>query len=206
MNIIEKHIEKIMDHYTSGDKYELLKSAKEYYITNTGKIDDETDEYESRMSSFNDWFIFNYRRDDGRRIIDDYINDFNIDDDLAKSFHNTNYSLFSFAKYNFKKQMVLKDILHNDKYVVHKDQKNIGLVPEDLFVGRVISYNKDNYVLRGMCTLPGNVISKLKKESKKIRKLNSQIEEEKFLLKLEQLKTKSLQYSHLDVNQIFVFS
>lgn len=206
MNIIEKHIEKIMENYTSGDKYELLKGAKEYYIEATGKIDDETDEYESRMSSFNDWYIFNYRREDGRRVIDDYINDFKIDDELAKAFHNVNYSLFSFTKYNFKKQMVLKDILHDEKYVINKDQKNIGLVPEDLFVGRVVTYNKENFVLRGMCTLPGNVLSKLKKESRKIRKLNSESSEEAFLLKLEQLKTKSLQYSHLDVNQIFVFS
>ena len=93
-----------MEKYTTGDKYDLLKSAKEYYIDATGKIDDETDEYESRMSSFNDWYIFNYRREDGRRIIDDYINDFKIDDELAKAFHNVNYSLFSFAKYNLKKQ------------------------------------------------------------------------------------------------------
>lgn len=206
MNIIERHIEKIMEHYTSGEHYDLLKQAKDFYIENTGKIDDETDEYESRMSSFNDWFIFNFRRDDGRRIIDDYISDFKIDDELAKSFHNTNYSLFHFTKLNLKKQIVLKDVLHNEKFVINKDQKNIGLVADDIFVGRVISYNKENYVLRGMCILPSAILSKLKKESKKIRKLNSDTEEELFLLRLEQLKTKSLQYSHIDVNQIFVFS
>lgn len=205
MNLIERHIEKIMEHYTTGDNYNLLKEAKDYYIDATGRIDDETDEYESRMSSFNDWFIFNFRREDGRRIIDDYISEFKIDDELAKSFHNVSYSLFSFVKYNFKKQVVLKDILHDEKYVVQKDQSNIGLVPDDLFVGRVISYNGENFVLRGMCTLPSTLLSKLKKESKKIRKLNSQVEEESFLLKLEQLKTKSLQYSHIDVSQIFAF-
>lgn len=206
MNIIEKHIEKIMEHYTSGKNYDLLKQAKDFYIENTGRIDDETDEYESRMSSFNDWFIFNFRREDSRRIIDDYISDFKIDDELAKSFYNTNYSLFHFTKLNLKKQIVLKDVLHNEKFVINKEQKNIGLVADDIFVGRVISYNKENYVLRGMCTLPSTILSKLKKESKKIRKLNSDNEEESFLLRLEQLKTKSLQYSHIDVNQIFVFS
>lgn len=170
MNLIERHIEKIMEHYTTGENYDLLKQAKEFYINATGKIDDETDEYESRMSSFNDWFIFNFRIDDGRRIIDDYINDFKIDDELAKSFHNVNYSLFAFVKFNFKKQVVLKDILHNEKYVVQKDQSNIGLVPDDLFVGRVISYSDENFVLRGMCTLPTTLLSKLKKRIKKNEK------------------------------------
>lgn len=205
MNVIETHIEKILTHYTQGEHYELLKKAKEIYTQLTGKLDEESDEYELRMNSFNDWFIFNFRRENDRRIIDDYIFEFKIDDDLARSLHNINYSLFSFLKTNLKKQIVLKDILHDKKIALSKSLKHFGMVQDDLFVGRSIEHEGETYLLKGMCPLPGNILSNLKKQSKKVRKLNSHEEEEKFLLELERLKIKSLNYGHIDANKIFVF-
>ncbi|MCO4756253.1 MAG: hypothetical protein KC478_17355 [Bacteriovoracaceae bacterium] len=205
MNVIETHIEKILVDYTQGEHYELLKKAKELYTELTGKLDEESDEYELRMNSFNDWYIFNFKRENDRAIIDDYIFDHKIDDELAKAFHNINYSLFSFLKTNMKKQIVLKDVLHDKKIALSKEVQHFGMVQDDLFVGRSIEYKGETYLLRGMCPLPGNVLSALKKQAKKIRKLNSHEEEEKFLLELERLKIKSLNYSHIDANKIFVF-
>ncbi len=80
------------------------------------------------------------------------------------------------------------------------------MVQDDVFVGRIVTYQGENYLLKGMCPLPGNVLGNLKKQSKKVRKLNSAEEEEKFLLELERLKTKSLNYGHIDANKIFVFN
>lgn len=206
MNEIEQHIEKILQEYTQGENYELLKKAKELYIDLTGKLDEETDEYELRMNSFNDWYIFNYRRENDRRIIDDYIFDHKIDDELAKAFHNINHSLFTYSKMNFKKQIILKDLLHNKKLALGKGVNHFGMVQDDLFVGRVVTYKGENFLLKGMCPLPGNTLGNLKKQSKKIRKMNSREAEESFLLDLERLKTKSLQYGHIDATKIFVFN
>lgn len=206
MNVIERHIEKILVEYTQGEHYELLKKAKELFTELTGKLDEESDEYELRMNSFNDWFIFNFRRENDRRIIDDYIFEHKIDDELAKAFHNVNHSLFTYAKMNLKKQIVLKDLLHDKKFALGKDVKHFGMVQDDLFVGRIVQYQGESYLLKGMCPLPGNVLGNLKKQSKKIRKLNSWEEEEKFLLELERLKTKSLNYGHIDANKIFTFN
>jgi hypothetical protein len=205
MNVISEHLETILNHYTKDSYYEEMKKAIEIFISKTGKMDEETDEYESRMNSFNDWFIFNYRKDDDTRIIDNYIVDHNVNDDLAKSFHNANYSLFLFKKINFRKQIVIKDILHDKKFVLAKDNRNLALVEDDLFIGRVVEYDGGHYLLNGLCSLPRDVYSILKKESKKIRKLNNDSQEEEFLLKLENLKTKSIQYGHLDATKIFQF-
>lgn len=205
MNFIDEHIEKILKVYTEGEYYELLKSAKDVYVDLTGKMDEDTSEYESRMNTFNDWFIFNFRREDTRRVVDDYIQDHNIESELAKSFHNTNYSLFHFVKINFRKQIVLKDILHNEKFVLNIEECNLALLEDDVFVGRIISHDDKNFLLKGVCTMPRETFSILKKESKKIRKLNSLEEEESFLLTLEKLKTKSLHYGHLNSEKIFVF-
>ena len=206
MNIIESHLEKILATYTKDAYYEEMKNALSIYSDKTGSMDEDTDEYEGRMNSFNDWFIFNYRKADNSRIIDHYITDFSLEESLAKSFHNINFSLFYFSKKNFRKQVVLKDILHNEKFVLSKENGNLAMVEDDLFIGRLINVDGHIYLMKGVCHLPHNVLSILKKEAKKIRKLNNDVEEENFLLKLEGLKTRSLHYGHVDSTKIFSFS
>lgn len=206
MSFIDEHIDKILKVYTDGDYYNLLRDAKVKYTELTGKLDEDTSEYESRMHTFNEWFIFNFRRADGRRVIDDYIQDENIDSELAKSFHNTNYSLFHFVKINFRKQIVLKDILHDDKIILRKEDCEVGLFEDDLFIGRIVTVEKRNYLLKGVCTLPRETLNILKKQSKKVRKLNSNEQEHQFLLTLEKLKIKSINYGHINAENIFVFN
>jgi len=202
---IESHIDKIIDKYTQGDYYDLLIKAKDEFTTLTGKIDEETNEYESRMYTFNDWYIFNFRREDNRRIIDDYIQNYDLESDLSKSLYNINFSLFQFVKINYKKQIVLKDILHNEKFVLKKEECNLALLEDDLFIGRLVSLEDRNYLLKGVTTLPREVLTQLKKQAKKVRKLNSREAEEDFLITLEKLKVKSLHYGHLNSEKIFVF-
>ncbi len=202
---LENHIDKIMDIYTQGEYYDLLVKAKEDFTKLTGQIDEETNEYESRMNTFNDWYIFNFRRLDNRRIIDDYIQNFELEADLSKSLYNINFSLFQFVKINFKKQIVLKDILHDEKYVLKKEECNLALLEDDLFIGRLVSLEDRNYLLKGVTTLPREVLTQLKKQAKKVRKLNSREAEEEFLMTLERLKVKSLHYGHLNFEKIFVF-
>jgi hypothetical protein len=76
----------------------------------------------------------------------------------------------------------------------------------DVFTGRVIKYRGESYLLKGVCILPQGVKSILKKQSKRVRKLNSFEEELRFLLQLESLKTKAMHYSHIDPAKIFIFS
>jgi hypothetical protein len=206
MNIIEEHIEKILEKYTQGDYYDLLLKAKEQYVDATGKLNEETDEYESRMNTFNDWFIFHFKMDNDRRVIDDYIQDSNLEADLSKAFYDVNYSLFHYVKVNFRKQVVLKDILHNQKLILAKDNGEVSLVADDIFVGRTITYKDQSYLMRGLCFLPRTVLGSLKKEAKKVRKLNNITEEERYLLKIESLMTRSLNYGHIDASKIFIFS
>jgi len=205
VNIVDSHFKTILENYTKGDYYDLLKTAKDQYVELTGKMDEDSHEYESRMSTFNDWFIFNFRREDGRRVIDDYLEDHELEVDIEKSFHNTTYSVFEFSKVNFKKQVVLKDILHGKKIILSSENSKVALLVEDIFIGRVVSHNGENYLLRGICSLPRDILSILKKESKRIRKLNNEITEEEFLLSIEKLKTKSIHYGHLNTQQVFVF-
>jgi hypothetical protein len=205
LDIVHNHLDKVLNLYTQGEFFEDLKEAKDKYFSLTGKFDEDKEEFESRMNCFNDWYIFQYRHHDGSKVIEDYIRNNELDEELSQSLLNVNHSLFEFSKINFRKQIVLKDVLHDEKITLVKNHPNISLVEGDVFTGRVIKYKGAHYLLRGVCILPQGVKSILKKQSKKVRKTNSFDEELKFLLQLESLKTKAMHYSHIDPSKIFIF-
>ncbi len=206
LELIDSHIEKMLARYTQGEYFERLKTAKETYVSLTGKLDEDKDEFESRMHCFNEWYLFQWKDDDGKKLVEDYIRREQLDEDLSQALLNVNHSLLEFSKVSFRRQIVLNDILHDEKISLAKGHSSIGLVEDDLFIGRVIRYKGEAYLLHGVCTLPQSVRSVLKKQSKKIRKLNSFEEELRFLLSLESLKTKSMHYQHIEPTKIFVFS
>ena len=203
MNIIQDEFDKILDFYTSEKYYEELKAAKEAFVNRTGKIDEESDEYESRMNRFNHWYIFDYERKDGSRFIEKYLS--SKPSEIAQSLSEINYSLFHFKKINFRKQIIISDVLHSERFSLAKENGHLPLVEDDLFLGRAVKHNEEWYLLNGIVTLPREVFSILKKESKKVRKLNNSSEELGFLLNLERLKNRSIQYGHVDSSKIFNF-
>lgn len=205
LEVVHDHLDKVLNLYTKGEFFTDLKSAKDKYFSITGKLDEDKEEFESRMNCFNDWYIFQYRHDDGSKVIEEYIRSNQLDEEISQAMLNVNHSLFEFNKISFRKQIVLMDILHDEKIVLAKNHPNISLMEGDVFTGRVIKYNGEYYLLRGICTLPRGVTSILKKQSKKVRKANSFEEELNFLLQLESLKTKAMHYSHIDPAKIFIF-
>jgi len=205
LEIVHEHLDKVLSLYTEGSHFDDLKSAKENYFSITGKLDEDKEEFESRMNCFNDWYIFQHRNKDGSKVIEDYIRSSQLDVELSQALLNVNHSLFEFSKINFRKQIVLHDILHDEKIVLVKNHPTISLMEGDVFTGRVIKFKGAHYLLRGVCILPQGVKSILKKQSKKVRKLNSFEEELKFLLQLESLKTKATHYGHIDPVKIFIF-
>ncbi len=206
LDIVHDHLDKVLSLYTQGQFFAELKEAKDKYFSLTGKLDEDKDEFEPRMNSFNDWYVFQHRQKDGSKVIEEYIRNNVLDEELSQAFLNVNHSLFEFNRSSFRKQIVLKDILHDEKIVLKKDHPTISLMEGDVFTGRVIKYKSEYYLLKGVCILPQGVKSILKKQSKKVRKLNSFEDELNFLLHLEALKTKAMHYSHIDPTKIFIFS
>lgn len=203
MNVISSHLENILNLYTKDSYYEDMKEALSLFQERTGKMDADSAEYESRMHSFNDWFVFNYRKDSGERIVDKYVRDEKLDYELAKALTQTSYSLFLFKKINFRKKIIIKDVIHDLKFALADDCAMLPLVENDLFVGRSVKFREDFYLLPGICLLPRNTLSVLKKEAKRVRKQEDARQEESFLLKIESLKHKSLQYGHIDSVKVF---
>jgi hypothetical protein len=199
------HLDKILEEYTSGQFFNQLIEARDEYFGLTGVINEEDHDYEAKMNSFNDWYIFHYlNRGSKSTILNDYLEKNSVDEAVARSLRNVTYSLFEVLKVG--KVIKLKDILRDKKLELAKDHRDLGCVEGDLFTGRIVSYDKQIYLLSGMCTLPRGTEKILKREVKKIRKAQDPNLEMKFLLQLELFKIKWLRYSHLDLSRIFDFS
>lgn len=204
---VQEILDKVLIEYTKGHHLESLIEAKKEYFELTGTLTEEDDEYEARMNCFNDWYLFQYlSKRKTKTVLKDFLEKNQTEDEIAKALLSINHSLFEFVKINFLGQVIIKDIVHDKKIKLPKDGLTIGLVEGDMFTGRLLNYKAKSYLLKGVCIYPESTKSILKKESNKIRKLKDPTKELQFLLQLENLKTKSLRYGHIDMTKIFVFN
>ena len=207
MNLeIRQHIDNVLQEYTTEQYYERLLAAKDEYFSLTGKVNEDDDDYEARMSSFNEWYVFQYiARQDTRSCMKDYLLKNNIERELSLALLDINYSVFEYLGENLKKNIVLRDIFHSQKIVLPKGHAIPGLLKNDIFIGRIISYKGQNNLLDGIGILPKEVRPILKKQFKKVLKLNDKSMETKFLMQVEYLKNKWKHYGHIGAAKIFVF-
>ena len=206
-SLLKQHFLKALEIYTQGDHYETLLEAKKEYFTITGQANDDDDDFEARMSSFNEWYVLQFISMRGTRtVISDYLINNPVDDFLAKSLSAVNYSLFEYVGKNFRGYDTLYDMLHDKKMTLPKGESLPSIIKDDLFVGRVLSFEDHNYLMSGLCVIPKDVRGILKKECKKVRKLKNPGEELKFLLRIESFKTKWIRYGHVDATKIFKFN
>jgi hypothetical protein len=205
-NIIQEYLEKALSLYGNDESVSTFVEAKNLYFEKAGVVNEDEDEYEPRMNSFNDWFLLQYLPPNRTEpLIIDYLNQQEESDEIKQAFLNVNHAIFEYVGTNFRKQLVFKDLLHDKKVTFDKDYALPSIVKDDIFTGRVVNFNEKNYILKGLCLLPKEVKSILKKESKKLRQLADPLEEVSFLLKVEKLKTKWLRYGHIDARKIFIF-
>lgn len=203
---LNEHFQKALQIYTQGDHYDTLLEAKKEYFTITGQANDDDDDFEARMNSFNEWYVLQFISARGTRtVISDYLTKNQVGDLLAKSFTGVNYSLFEYVGKNLRGLDTLYDMLHDKKITLPKGAILPSIIKDDIFVGRVLTYEDQNFLMSGLCVIPKEVRSILKKECKKVRKLKNPQEELKFLLKTESFKTKWIRYGHVDATKIFVF-
>ena len=92
---LKTHLEKALTHYTSGLHYERLIEARNEYFNLTGQVNEDDEDYELRMKSFNDWYIFQFVSTSSETTaINDYIFENSLEKSLGDCLVKINYSLF----------------------------------------------------------------------------------------------------------------
>lgn len=206
-NEIQSFFDLVLTEYTSEEKLPLLLEAKEFYFGRTGQIDEDAEDFESRMIEFNEWYVFHFIPDSyTKTLLKQYFSQRKVEEEIFESFSNINNSIFEYLGKSFTGSEVFYDFISGKKVKLSKTAPLPTLVKGDVFMARQITFKGQNYFLNGITVIPKDVRSILKKESKKIRKIGSEIEKDKFLLKVQGLKSKWLRYGHVDISKIFQFS
>ncbi|MFZ9001556.1 MAG: hypothetical protein ACO20H_09645 [Bacteriovoracaceae bacterium] len=200
MKEIYSQLEKALMYYTSGSHYDDLVKAKEEYFALTGKINEDDEDYELRMNSFNDWFLFQYCSH-----LNEYLENEVENPKVKEAFGKVNYSLFEFIGDGLFRKRVVMDILHNKKISLVEETPISSLVKNDLFVGRVLEVNDKGILLNGLCFLPSEIRPNLIRHTKKLRKMNEPNQEQRFLINLEAQRSRWARYGHLSPHKFFVF-
>jgi hypothetical protein len=201
---LKEHFDRALVEYTTGNHVTTLLTAKKEYFEMSGPVQEEDDDYEARMNSFNDWYILQYvAPDKTKTAIKEYLLKNNIDTEIREAFCNVNYSLFEYLGTNFSKQISLHDLLHDKKFSLAPGHSFPGLVKNDVFTGRVINFKGHPQLVSGLCILPREIRPQLIDQCKKIRKSKDVKQEAPFLFKVEFLKSKWKHYNHLSATKFF---
>lgn len=200
------HIKTALTRFSADQYYSDLVRAKAEFSNLTGPIDEDEDDYESRMDSFNIWYLFDFKIDGRQSCISKYIEENSISESIKQALLGRNFSVFEFSGENFRKQIVIKDILHDSKVVLPKNHIKPGLVKGDLFIGSTVELDGESCLLPVFCLLPREAISPIKKKSKLIRKAGSESEEEfNFLMNTELLRNRYRRYRHVSPKKFFKY-
>jgi hypothetical protein len=203
---IQNTLDECMSHYTEGTELDIFHTAKQEFINLTGMINEEDDDYEHRVNSFHDWFIFHYEIPELKRVT---IKEFLLRNpkslEVEKSILNSEYSIFEFIKEEAGVSW-FKNILTGKEFFVGEGLAKGTFIKGDIFLSHLLSSGEDVFFSRGICLIPQELKKVISKQVEKNDLLNLKDLKEKFLLKLEKLKNKSKHYSHLPAEKVFIFN
>jgi hypothetical protein len=205
VEFLQSAMEQIFRQYSTVDLKPILIDAKKKFFERTGTLDEESADFEMKMNSFNEWFVFHYKLDQNTTVLDKYLENKQVDVPLQDSLKNVRYSVFEFKGKNFRKQDTIKDLLQTKKVVLAKDHPTVALMPGEYFSGRVYSIDNNSYLLKGLCIFPREVNSIIKKQAGYIRSNRVDLSEEEFLLRLEGMKNKTIHFNRLNPTEVFKF-
>lgn len=205
--------EQIFDHlntalkiYTDNEYRDVLITAKNDFFKITGNLNEDDDDYDLRMHSFNDWYLMQYSLSDVKRTpMADYIFSQGVEENVAKVLLSYKHSLFQFTGEK-RNGVTLFRNLRDEKNMAVKDKAIAPMfVKGDIFLARYFEIESEVVFMPGLCVLPREVKNPVVKEMVKMKSRQSKRDEQSLMLKIEYLKTKSLRYSHLALEKIFSF-
>ena len=162
--MLDKEIQIALDScielYSLGDNLDIFHTAKKEYMALTGTFNEEDEDFEHRVNSFHDWFLFHYELPQiKRRPIIEFLLRSNFNMDLEKTILNTNFSLFEFIKEE-KGVSLFKNLLNSEEFEVMPDQSKGTFISGDVFISHVMLAESRYFFSRGVCLIP----SELKKK------------------------------------------
>ena len=205
-NIVEQHLEAALNQYSQDKYYNVMLKAKALYLEMAGSVDDSEQDYENKMNCFNDWYLLQYPLPDKKiSVMEDYLKNHSLDEEIANAFKNFYHSIFQYLGKNFRGYFTIRDLWDKKKIILSQDAP-LSLLKNDFFIGRIIPWQSQNYLMKGRSHLPAESWPIVKKQMRLILKSEEPDGKNNFLFKLETLNTKYKRYGHVEVAKIFIFN
>lgn len=195
-------MDRLLDQYRFGVGLEILIKAKEHYFHLTGPILEEDGDFENRLNCFYDWFLFSYELEELTTVSKHYLISNKLSKDLEQSIFENHYSLFHIQKEDMKKNIVIQDFIEKKKMKILAENLQLPVLVDDLFVGRVVLYQDNWYLMKGLSFLPQEMKKNLTPFIKKIKAIKKGPQRDSILLFIEGLKNKWLRYGVKDISQL----
>ncbi len=205
----QTYLEPVIEMFTTGEYYQQVFLAKQEYFEKAGIVYEDDDEFENRMCTFMDWFLFD-RDLPGidlppikywfRLKKDSFSAE---DQNIYKDFCNTIHSVFYLQKVK-DKAVYVKDLFSKKNHEVTDSDINVGFVRGDLFEARLIPFKGSCEFSRGFCFHPAEMEKFILGEIKKVR-YQDRGRQTKLILQLASMKLKHNRYQHINIKHIYTF-
>lgn len=207
LNQYEKLMEKILNHFAGEVFKDEVKKAKADFFDNAGILDENSPQFELRMSQFFDWYFFT-RELSGYALTP--LESAHTARELRFSpeelqtielLKNHRHSIFEFLKIKGE-DIFLKDLLKNEKLVVKSSPWIYGFDSDELFEARLIPHGDTYIFTRGFCFHPVDAKKYILSEIKRHRK-DPDLNPDDMMLKLIKMRYKFEQYRHVKLDMIY---
>lgn len=209
MSMYQKYLDPVIETFTTGEYYKEVFDAKQEYFERAGVIYEDDAEYENRMCTFMDWYLFDrdlptidlppikyYFRKSKEAFTSEELN-------VYKDFCNTIHSIFYLSKVSDGKIQV-RDLFSKKSYDVHAEDIVKGFVKGDIFEARLIPFKGAYEFSKGFCFHPVEMEKFILGEIKKVR-YQERSRQTKLILQLAAMKLKHARYQHINIKHIYTF-
>jgi hypothetical protein len=207
MTKLESILEKLIQFFTGSDYQREVLEAKREFFERAGIIDEESVNFETRMSQFLDWYMFSRELSDVHLPpVNFYVDKFKeqISQDEMFQYENltkTYHSLFEFVKIR-DSDVVIRCLFTKNKYTLVDSLITAGFTSDEVFEARLIPSEKSWIFTRGFCFHPAEASKFIMKEIKQVKHLDHS-HKEALMLKLLKMRYKFEQYKHIRLEFIY---
>ena len=206
-NTYKQVIEKILNHFAGELFRDEVRMAKSEFFDNAGILDEQSDQFELRMSQFFDWYFFtrelkgfaqtpleaSYMARELRFIPDEII--------VIDKFKHHRHSLFEFVK-NKGQDVYIRDLMKGDKLVVKGSPWTFGFDSNEVFEARLIPVEDTFVFTKGFCFHPMDAKKFILSEIKRHKK-DPDLDPDDLMLKLLKMRYKFDRYRHVKIDMIY---
>lgn len=200
-------VEDAIAYFSREENYESVMIAQARYEELVGKISRDAENYDRRMTSFYEWFLFDYQKcDSDKKHIDVFLEMKGGSEEFKAIIDTITFSLFEYLENSFFKHNVYRNHISGEKFSLIKEHRDLLFIKDDLILGYSGKIGEDVFFLDGLFSLCRHARKIILKEHKKVKKMQNKQCTRSYLYQVELLDLRYKHYRHVGPEKIFKFS